>query len=207
MDKTYYNARGGISQTTVTKRKVKINHYKSAKFMEKALKAYELTLEEVKNAMETLKAATITNNMVDVSEYAVSTESQEVAIKAEEIVTDNTKYQGTAGESPMFYMKDTSNRTATDKRAPFTTVIELENGDEREQFFDACEAMNHVKKIAAENPTAECQIEDADGDMIYEDDKFKSTTTTPKATKLIMILSSKFTLHWALKAIASSRQY
>ena len=109
----------------------------------------------------------------DVNDYFITPAAQEVAIKAEETVTDNTKYQDTADESPMFYMNDTSNRTATDKRAPFTTVVELENGDEREQFFDAGEAMNHVKKIAAENPTAECQIEDADGDMIYEDDKIQ----------------------------------
>ena len=82
-------ARNGIAYITATKTSSTMKHYKSAKFMEKALKAYELTLEEVKNAMETLKAAAITNNMVDVSEYAVSIESQEVAVQAEIANTNN----------------------------------------------------------------------------------------------------------------------
>ena len=63
-------------------------------------------------------------------------------------VVRKSNFQGAASESNnrMFYVNDTSSKVATDKGAPFTTVVELENGDERKQFFDAGEAMNHVKK-------------------------------------------------------------
>lgn len=85
-------ARTGIAYTTACKTSFTMKHYKSTKFMEQALEAYGLTLEEVKNAMETLKATTATDNMVDGNEAA------EVDVIDDYIVTQDAQLEAQVAE-------------------------------------------------------------------------------------------------------------
>ena len=110
-------ARNGIAYTTATKTFSTMKHYKSAKFMEKALKAYELTLEEVKNAMETLKAT-----------------------KEEEIQKETT----TENENPKFFafFCTFNGDEEDDVTTSFDTVFE--EFTTAKEAYDACESFKNT---------------------------------------------------------------